>query len=449
MAAGDRFKARPQSLHIIATLEIAVRDELGTSMLITCPRYDHVEQEESSSEQIAAWEIEAGQWTPPFIKYSVKARASATVGGMMKSFKEAKQAFPIEQDLARYIDSLSCGLGNATYTDGFVEYKPSWDSPGTMKAYLILRYRVDTADCDGRALADAEWLKGFRFLPIDDGVYEDVTQKRFCPHHDRTHRIFVRKPLATNLEHVLEDAGRRHAIGERALKIERTHFFTRYEGMLFCADIANYGAACQYAGDYMGGFPKGQGGEHELADDFLRESATVGFTRLFLEAGVSHVHIAGDGFLCGIPCTTPDRRARFDEFLVAYRRFLRLLDLTNRYLADHAKRSRRTAPKLGSRLAVHAGEYSYGKTGLAASLVPAFDGGAIIDVSRLEQGLRARVKKRENTLPGAHHVIVSTDAKKQIGSLTNTALSPLGRYVVRSKESRQHGSIFRTEAAEV
>lgn len=448
VAGSDRFRFKPQGLQIVATVEITVRDELGSYMLVMCPRYGEVEHDDERS--AIPHEIETGQWTPPFIRYRVPFdQPPPTVGRMVRVFERERKKLSIEDDVRRYVDSLSCGLGDAQPIGELIEYKRSWGSPGTRKAYLILRYAVDTADCDTQALADSELLKGFRFLPIDDDGYERVTHRRRCENHDVEHVVFMRKPLATNLAHVLEDQDTRRALRQRAVEVPRDRFFDTHDGILFCGDIANYGAACEYANKLMGLLPR-SGQAHLLGpDDVLRESAIVTFTRMFLEAGASHVHTAGDGFLCGIPCRKEELSQTLDGFLAAYLRLLELLELNNRALADHARRSSRTAPQLGSRLAIHVGDYRYGKMGLAASLVPAFDGAGIIDVSRLEQGLRDRIKKQEaqrlrrgERPPARHQLIVSREATERLGRLEHEAVVPNGTCTVHSKESRQRASLY-------
>src|SRR6185436_7895332 len=167
-----------------------------------------------------------------------------------------------------------------------------------------------------------------------------------------------------------------------------------------------------------------------------------GFTQMFLDAGISHVHTAGDGFLCAIPCAASQARDAFEDFFGAYHRFLSWLEMTNQQITQHASQNGHEPPQLGSRLAVHVGEYSYGKIGLAASVVPAFDGAAIIDVSRLEQGLRAQVKGGRQPPPGNHHLIVSTPAKQHLGSLERGVLQHIDERRVTSKESEQPASLY-------
>jgi hypothetical protein len=436
----DTFRYRPQSLQIVATLEVAIRDAQGASMLVMCPRYEPVEQEHGA---IPDHEIEAGQWTPPFLNYRVDGEPPANVGQLLRAFRQALNRLKIEDDLKRYIDSLSCSLGDAEYVDGFIEYKHSWDSPRVMRAYLILRYKADLSFCYERALADAELLKGFRYLPIDDEAYRRATRTRQCELHNIRHTLFMRKPLATNLQHLLDDPGTRHSIREGAVDVGREHFFSQFAGILFCGDIANYGAACRYVRDKMsGGLFTRPDEEQALADDILRESAAIGFTQMFLDAGISHVHTAGDGFLCAIPCNNDQLSSAFGDFFSAYHRFLTWLEMTNQQITQHASRNGDEPPQLGSRLAVHVGDYRYGKIGLAASVVPAFDGAAIIDVSRLEQGLRAQVKSGDAPPPGTHHLILSTTAKERMGSLESGVLQHIDDRRVTSKESEQPASLY-------
>jgi hypothetical protein len=127
----------------------------------------------------------------------------------------------------------------------------------------------------------------------------------------------------------------------------------------------------------------------------LRDSATVGFTNLFLDAGINEIHLAGDGFICAMPLGRPsEASAALRRFARAYAAYLEVLeDLNGRIEAFVIKDTAQArAPLLGSRLAIHYGPYRYGKMSQAASLVTSFDGSHIVRVSRLEQALRAITK---------------------------------------------------------
>lgn len=127
----------------------------------------------------------------------------------------------------------------------------------------------------------------------------------------------------------------------------------------------------------------------------LRDSATIAFTDLFLDAGISQIHIAGDGFICAMVLKKPSEAiAGLKRFSAAYASYLaRLEDLNSRITAYGAKNaSDNGTPLLGSRLAVHYGSHRFGKMRQASSLVTSFDGSEIVRVSRLEQALRAVTK---------------------------------------------------------
>ncbi len=118
--------------------------------------------------------------------------------------------------------------------------------------------------------------------------------------------------------------------------------------LLFCGDIANYGAATAYASQHVVGF-----------DDVNPEAA------LFRDARISQVHTAGDGFICALP-VLEERAIRTDlkRFAKAYAAYLSGLEHLNARIAEHvesAPRREAKASTLGSRLAVHYGTYRYGK----------------------------------------------------------------------------------------
>lgn len=439
LTAGDtptnvRFSPRPQSLQLLATIEVVVKDPTGHYLAITCPRYEPIE-----AGSAGAADVERGQWTPPFIKHPIHAEALGSLAAIRQridAWLDESRRKKIRQEVGRVVQSWSCGLRNPQLRGEFLEVKPSWASPGTQKAYLIQRWFFETEDCDPAALADGEHHRGLRFLPIDDAMYEAATKKRKCRVHQDRHTLFLHRPLATNLRFITETPARRAALRDHAVELEPGDYHRRFEGVLFCGDIANYGAACAFAERHMGNFKEG-GPE---AATMLRESSMIAFSRLFLRAGTLHVHTAGDGFICGLPCSLKQRdiTASIKSFLSAYKDLADEIDRDNDRMASLDLEAE--PPQLGSRLAIHVGDYSYGKTGLAASLLPAFDGAAVVTVSRLEQALRNHIKQGSG--PSGHRIALSADAAALCDVSKLNCLTNESAFQGASKEASLQGKLF-------
>jgi len=386
------FDPRPSALVLVAGLEIVVRDEYGHYLLITSPHYEEIELSRDMRRPAKA---EDGFWTVPYITRTV----TAHTGG----FRHVRSAIDaVDREVSKwnpqpiledYLATFSFGVPRISPVRAFCELKHSWSQPHITKLYHMMRYSVELTSRAYRNLADASSRKGYGFLPIDER-YKTVTRRRTCRIHKQKETLYLEQPLASNLSAVLEDEDERHALRSRATALERDHFSREYSGLLFCGDIAGYGAASGYAEDRMGGLTDTDHGA------ILRDSATVAFTDLFLDAGIGQIHIAGDGFICAMPLDKPsDAAAGLRRFATAYAAYLaRLDDLNERivaYFAKTATASKGQPPILGSRLAIHYGAYRHGKMSQAASLVTSFDGAEIVRVSRLEQALRTVRKDPE------------------------------------------------------
>jgi hypothetical protein len=301
-------------------------------------------------------------------------------------------------------------------------------------------------------LADPDSRKGIAFMPIDKR-YEAVTRSRYCEAHRRTERLYRSMPIETNVCAIIEDEEHGRDLKRQAVQLKRDVFFREYVGLLFCGDIAGYGAATTYAEGSMKDFSKQDHGA------VLRDSAAVAFTDLFLAAGVTQVHIAGDGFICAIPLavssdvSTDAVSSALDQFTAAYMKYIESLDVLNDQLQHHARANATSkAPTLGSRLAVHYGRYRYGKMSQAASLLTGFDGREIVAVSRFEQGLRTIRKtpvlaKKHEIHNLAHVAAASNEAMRAWGNTRglSRSLIRLGSFKAVSKEFKGAATLLRLE----
>jgi hypothetical protein len=111
---------------------------------------------------------------------------------------------------------------------------------------------------------------------------------------------------------------------------------------------------------------------------------------------------------------------------------------------------------IGSRMALHYGPYQYGRIGLARSSRPAFDGGSVVEIVRLEQGLALAVKgvvqggatssSTPARLLGQRHTLaVSETAYDRCAEGLagfEEQLVAIGRLPLVAKELRRHAHVF-------
>jgi hypothetical protein len=446
------FSPRPSALVLVAGLEIVVRDEYGVYLLVISPQYEEIEL---PTRKPGSAKVEDGFWTVPYVTHAI----NAPTGG----FKHVKHTIEtIDREIAAwnpqplledYLRTFSLGVPTVTPVGAFCELKHSWTQPHITKLYHMMRYSVSFESCYHRNLADAFSRGGFSFLPIDER-YKTVTRRRTCRTHQLKETLYLEQPLATNLATVLEDEDERRSLCSRVvIPLERDHFVRDQSGLLFCGDIAGYGAASSYAEQHMGGLTDADHGA------ILRDSATVAFTDLFLETGISQIHIAGDGFICAMALEKPSEVvAGLKRFAASYASYLaRLEDLNSRIAAYGAKNASGSgAPLLGSRLAVHYGAYRYGKMSQASSLVTSFDGSEIVRVSRLEQALRAVTQEpieaeRLKVAESLHTAAASQNLVKLVAPekvILNKLFKTGGRFDAASKEYHERAWLLqRTEKA--
>ncbi len=403
------FEPQPISLVLIAGLEVVVRDAYGDYLLVTNPQYEPVETDETKPSK-----VEDSFWTVPYVTKTIHPPEDSfrNVFPTIEIVDKAVASWKPRAKLKAYARTFSIGVTDLKLIDAFCELKRSWSQPHITVLYHIMRYSLVLGNLQQRNLADAESRKGYTFIPIDKR-YEKVVERRACPVHKRDEVLYLAQPLASNLAVVLEKEESRNEMSARAMTLAGEHFSRDYTGLLFCGDISGYGAASAYAEAHMGGFEEIDHGA------VLRDSATIAFTDLFMEAGIAQVHTAGDGFICALPLPPLDRaseaRAELKRFAKAYKTYLACLDRLGRRIAEHFAKNHTAKgqpPVMGSRLAIHYGEYRFGKMSQAASLLTSFDGRQIVAVSRLEQGLRSVAKDdaqaKKHRIAGARHIAAAS-----------------------------------------
>lgn len=418
----------PEGIVVLATAEIVVEDESGPYLIVMCPRYEPLH---SGGEPFG----ESGQWAPPYVVRKVPwTEHSCSLKHMLAV---ARDKYPEEESRMGMNELMLrwyTGLRDARLHSQFFEYKRSWSRSGSHRVYLIRRYTFASGEVQPQALADRELLRGFRFLPLGEGRYEEGADTYRCDYHDRDHRTFLGRPLATNIEYITKDETRREALRQQAIKLPSTAFTDRYSGLVLVGDLANYGAACAYAAKHMS--------SHELpggSATVLRQRIASAFATLFSRCGIAHVQTAGDGFVCGIPDQPRNRTENLDRFLKAYIEFgLEVETMAAEIVANaadsaHPERTKDLPPPLGTRLGLTAGDYFFGKIGLAAASGWAFDGQDVIAASRLESALSNHTKKGADDAL-RHTVLVSARAEAELADHLRGRLEWLGKLEAHAKE---------------
>jgi hypothetical protein len=440
----DRLPAVVAGLWLITTLEIVVRDDFGQYLLLDHPRY--------ASGRLETDDTDEGYWAPPAFSYLVHSRYSTpySVGTVRRLFKEKEEELGLDKR-DEGMEQLAWLLGVRdpviSYLGSFIEVKNSRNTPEQVKCYKIRRYSLRIGEEPGlRDLADPECHGGHVFLPLDDSDLHEVLHPRFSRRHERVEKWFLGKPLVTNVQYIVESPERRASLRERAIKLRREHFRREEEGLLCVGDLAGYGAASQYAREQMHGFGV-QGTEMER---LLQFSVIRRFDEMFSSLGASQVQIAGDGFTAAFPTRV---FARIDEavtsLLTRWLDFLDELEFLNKDIRD---------PNIviGSRMALHYGTYQYGRIGLARSSRPAFDGGSVVEVVRLEQGLALALRgvvqdsapspDIPTLLVGQRHTLAVSDTAYDFcaGQLAGfeERLIDGGRFQLVAKELRRHAHLF-------
>jgi len=436
-------------MRIVATLEIPLRDEEGTYLVVTHPDYGTGDLIERSNG--ATPPAEAGEWTPPYVSYDVpdgnhRPQFSRDTSKLSKRFRETVESNDVTRDVSQFSNRLGLSCTEfAPFDDDICEFRWSFRTPKEFRGYQIKRFLGRVEEDDLPNIADHEMRKGFAFLPID-GRFANL-KLRQCGRHRRPERLFMGKPIASNLRTVLEDEGARETLCSQAVDVSSDLLSTKYDGFILAGDLAGYGRFCQFLGDCGGSL--NTSGESEAQE--FRDLSIRLFTRLFHRADIRHVHTAGDGFICALPASEPDAgQDQFEQALSAYVEMTARLNEINVRAADLARRRGQEAPpRLGSRLAIHHGSYRFGKMSLLASLLPTLDGASVIEAARIEAGLRNWIYG--NDRQDRHWVAVSEQATGKLGDLDLANLNKLGPFQVdedvdvSEKEFSSSVSVWRTQ----
>lgn len=372
MPGETQLAAPPSQIWIISTLEICVRVD-GRDFLVA-----QLSSYALRNQRVMA-EHREGYWAPPFFAYPapIQFAPPSTLGSLREHCSEAMHAATIKRDMEQLAYRLGLRDVGLEEREGFIELKVSPRSPDVVKAFDIRRFGlVRLSDDSIPNLADRQGLFGYTYLPATDDLAEQSVT-RFSALHQREELWFAGKPIQSNLERVLSDGTMAAQVRAHGFNLDEDEFNSRDRGVVVACDLSGYGKALQVARHTMGGLlgsgdsaaERFSGLVAHLLQDFVSKLGTV------------QVQVAGDGIIAALPDRVGDSvSSRVDRVLRAWAHVVNAVEAVNRAAGNPEF-------KVGTRLAVHYGDYRHGRTAGPRSVVPGFDGPGIVEAARLEQGL--------------------------------------------------------------
>ncbi|HEU0012197.1 MAG TPA: hypothetical protein VFQ45_00865 [Longimicrobium sp.] len=435
----DELIQSPAHLILLVTLEIAVEDSTGAYMLLGYHSYD--------LGRMSGTEPDEGFWAPPFIGKTLPSPDTTpeSVGELLDCIDNLQKQVNLTELREQLAYSLALPADRKFgEVQQFTELKRSPRDPRLVNAYRIIRFPLRGVGNRGRInLADPEMRKGHVFLPLNRLDDEDVITRRTSQTYGTDLWQYLGKPLPTNTSHILTQRSNVESLKRSAIRLRPSEFVRSETGLVIVADIANYGTASRYALEQMRTFDT-EG--RTIAERFRRSVATL-FYEFVTSLGITQVHMAGDGLIAAIPrrhYLETGIAATVTRVLTKYRRVIEQVEKFNSHLPN-------ASTLMGTRLALHFGEYRFGRIAEAASFSADFEGGAIIEAARAEAALREYTKGSLLESPGLdrisnaedrHTLIVTPDLLTQL-SENPLPLGEIGRLRMRIKESLVDAPVYR------
>lgn len=423
-----RLTVPPAQVWVISTLEITVHQDAGRPhLLLTFPSYSFG----------TGAEHDEGYWSTPFVAYPVDTSYSppTTVGSLRRRIDLTMAGRNTEAEINHLAYLLGLRDTAVTPLGDFLELKVSPRTPALVKAYQIIRYGLSSVDeACLRNIADPDLRRGYVFLPLIGSG--DTVHQRYSEAHQRVEQWFLGKPLMSNIQHVLGTPGLRGKLESLAVSLPRDLFARRESGLLVAVDLAGYGTALKYAREQMHSF----GSDTNSIQAAFRKSIGTYFDRMLGRLGAMQVQTAGDGFVAAFPARVFHNLAGLvADLLAQWRQLVGEIGRLNLEIREEGLR-------VGSRMALHFGEYEYGRIGGITSFVPAFDGASIVEVARLEQGMADAMRGRHVGLrPKRHYIAVSQALRGRLGdgwSAPDGLADRVGILDLEAKEFRDQAEVW-------
>lgn len=419
-------------LYLVASLEMVVAGADGTAgMVLRLHSYPADDSRE-------------GYWAPPNLQYRLdeKSEVDDNPGRLMRKCRnyQKKNAESIRRDIVLFAESF--GLRDAVVElvseAPILEVKPSINEPNKTNAFYQLRFTLRHVEWGSEVnLIDREGRYGFIHLSIGT---EGQRIPAFSVEPERTkygELLHLGKPLISSLQRILENpvelANLRGTIlheGDSILPTARSE-----EGLVVVADIAGYGRVLTV--NYIGYI-----GDRENEQRKYQARVLSALEKALVDTGTTQVQTVGDGFVAAYPVPrNGDRLAKKITSTVAnWTRAVRIVHRdVNRLLREAGN------PQcLGSRIAINFGNYEWGRINGFGSFSPAFNGRAVVDAARLEQGLNgymATEVEAERISADAHLMAVAPSLSKDVRNVEDK-LNELGWTRLDPTELRAKEKVF-------
>lgn len=357
--------------YLVAALEIVVQYESGAGLLLRLHSYPQAAER-------------PGYLAAPSLQMELKLGAEAEVGQrefLAQVERRIELDHPdLEKEMEHFAESFGLRRPQIRRLSGVtLERKPPISGPERHSAYATVRFRVE--DIEGRSiqnLLDPEGRHGFVVLPLDQ--LDVALQEGIDPDGTEEKRLyFLGKPLISALDLVVRDPGAVARLRDRPIDVQRGQTRRTQNGLIACADIAGYGEALSVRLSSLLS-------EHVEERGNYRRAILGALETALAATGTTQIQSAGDGFVAGYPCST-DPVATQNSLRRVIDGWTGTLRTIAQELNPMLIKNKHLKP-LGSRIAVAAGEYTWGRVNGLSSFFPAFDGDAIIAAARMEQALR-------------------------------------------------------------
>lgn len=418
-------------LYVVASLEIAIKDRVGSGLALRLHSYPR----DTSSE---------GYWAPPNLQYRLDHEAPPEVKKMVEDLHEYVKSN--HEVMAKNLVNLaeSFGLRGAKVErvegDPITELKPSINNPGVNSAFCTVRFALtDLKERSETNLVDRDGRHGFIFFPLTGPATERIRNYQDLGGTGLVSRHYLGKPVISGLQHLLDYPIVVSGILGRAINVEEVKTHRKQNGLIVAADIAGYGKVL--VSEYLGlmSNPTSERSEYQRRVLSALESA-------FTAAGTTQVQTAGDGFIAAYP--VGDLASDFDEvFINVVENWTKTVNLVSGEI-NSALATANQKGRLGTRIGISAGEYEWGRINGLESFAPAFNGPAIVRTARLEQGLNNAMrkgflkqngKKKVQIRSDEHYLAFDPEGSRKlslsaISRLDNLGWRSLGEFALSAKE---------------
>lgn len=410
-------------LFMVASLELVIKHGDNTGIALRLHSYPADAHRE-------------GYWAPPNLQYPISGNTEAAPqepDEVHKRFDNyvMKHRESIHEDMKLLAESF--GLRGAVVeslpVSPIIEVKPSINEPRVINAFCTIRFGlIDLQEKSEANLVDRESRHGFVVLPLDEPSLSSMAHVR-SRSGEQSQRYFLGKPIISSLQNVLDRSisdMRNRAIDVTSVETRRSQ-----SGILIVADIAGYGRVLRAT---LTTISTSSETERQAFQSRILDALETALTA----TGTTQVQTAGDGYIAGYPVGDNDLTSGiFLDVLYNWTTTVQTIEDINRRLVSNG-----LALTLGSRIAFSYGGYQWGRINGIRSFSPAFNGSAVVDAVRLEQGMNSYFDSAgaENSASQQkHRLAIAAELENKLDASVWDELCAIGwlqrgRVTLRAKE---------------